>query len=78
MELDFKERPYRFVDAESGEDVKITPSQLKDRYSETVKEKIANIKTQCNNLQIDFVKADINKGFDQIMLPFLIKRSRLK
>ena len=78
MELDFKERPYRFVDAESGEEVKITPSQLKDRYSEAVKEKIANIKAQCNNLQIDFVQADINKGFDQIMLPFLIKRSRLK
>lgn len=78
VELDFKERPYRFVDAESGEEVKITPSQLKDRYSEAVKEKIANIKAQCNNLQIDFVQADINKGFDQIMLPFLIKRSRLK
>lgn len=78
MELDFKERPYRFVDAESGEEVKITPSQLKDRYSEAVKGKIANIKAQCNNLQIDFVQADINKGFDQIMLPFLIKRSRLK
>ncbi|MEE0948648.1 MAG: DUF58 domain-containing protein [Bacteroidales bacterium] len=78
VELDFKERPYRFVDAESGEEVKITPSQLKDRYSEEVKEKIANIKAQCNNLQIDFVQADINKGFDQIMLPFLIKRSRLK
>ena len=78
VELDFKERPYRFVDAESGEEVKITPSQLKDRYYEAVKEKIANIRAQCNNLQIDFVQADINKGFDQIMLPFLIKRSRLK
>lgn len=78
VELDFKERPYRFVDAESGEEVKITPSQLKNRYSEKVKEKITNMKHQCNNLQIDFVKADINKGFDQIMLPFLLKRSRLK
>ncbi|MBO5963168.1 MAG: hypothetical protein J6P97_01645 [Bacteroidales bacterium] len=51
---------------------------MKDSYSNTIKQRVNQIKAQCNNLQIDFVEADINKGFDQIMLPYLLKRNRLK
>lgn len=78
VDFEFKERPYRFIDAESGEEIRINPYQLKDSYSNTIKQRVNQIKTQCNNLQIDFVEADINKGFDQIMLPYLLKRNRLK
>lgn len=78
VELDYKERPYRFVDVESGEEVKLMPSELKDKYSNDVRTKAEYIRNQCNNMKIDFIEADINKGFDQIMLPYLLKRSRLK
>lgn len=78
IELDYKERPYRFIDVESGEEVKLTPSEIRDKYCEEVKAKAEYIRNQCNNMKIDFIEADINKGFDQIMLPYLLKRSRLK
>lgn len=77
-ELNYKERPYRFIDVESGEEVKLIPSEIKDEYSNRVKNKVEYIRSQCNNMKIDVVEADINKGFDQIMLPYLLKRSRLK
>ncbi len=78
MQLKYKHRPYRFVDIETSEEIKLNPTQLQDTYQRLVGEKIAAIKTQCNNLRIDFVEADINEGFDRIMLPYLLKRNRLK
>ena len=32
---------------------------------------------RCAKYHIDFVEADINKGFDQILKPYLLKRERL-
>ena len=35
------------------------------------------LELRCGQYQIEFVEADINKGFDQILLPYLLKRSRM-
>lgn len=78
LDLNFDNSPRRFIDIETGEQIKATPLQLKEQYSQKMQELIMQIKTQCNNLQTDFVQADINKGFDSILLPYLLKRSRLK
>ncbi len=78
IELNFDNSPRRFIDMETGEQIKATPLQLKEHYSQKMQELVTQIKTQCNNLQTDFVQADINKGFDQVLLPYLLKRSRLK
>lgn len=78
LDLNFDNSPRRFIDIETGEQIKATPLQLKEQYSQKMQELIMQIKTQCNNLQTDFVQADINKGFDRILLPYLLKRSRLK
>lgn len=78
LDLNFDNSPRRFIDIETGEQIKATSLQLKEQYSQKMQELIMQIKTQCNNLQTDFVQADINKGFDRILLPYLLKRSRLK
>ncbi len=78
IDFDYSQRPYRFVDMESGEEIKLTPSQIKEIYSKKVSHNIETIQKQCNNLKIDFVQANINEGFDKVMLPYLLKRNRLK
>ena len=35
------------------------------------------LQLKCGQYKIDFVEADINKGFEQILLPYLVKRSKL-
>jgi len=32
---------------------------------------------KCAQFKIDLIEADINKGFDQVLLAYLIKRSRM-
>jgi hypothetical protein len=35
------------------------------------------MKARCGQYRIDLVEADIQSGFDQILLPYLLKRARL-
>lgn len=78
VNFDYKMGYYRFIDVESGEELKINPEEIRDQYTDAIKQRLDLIRSECNKLKIDFVQADINKGFDQILFPFLIKRSKLK
>lgn len=76
-DFDYKNRPYRFVDMESGEILKINPADVKARYIERVKDFKNTLKLRCAQYHIDLIEADINKGFEQILMPYLLKRKRL-
>ncbi len=77
-EFNFEERPYEFIDIEKGQKVKINPSQVKDAYLSATKQYFEDIKLKAGQYKIDFIKADINNGFDQILLNYLIKRNKMK
>lgn len=77
IDFEFENRPYRFVDMESGEEVRLNPNDVKDLYVKEMKEKEAELKLKCGQYGIDFVEADISKGFNQVLLPFLVKRKKL-
>lgn len=78
VNFDYKMGYYRFIDVESGSELKINTDEIRNQYCEITKNRLDFIKSECNKMRIDFVQADINKGFDQILFPFLIKRSKLK
>jgi uncharacterized protein (DUF58 family) len=77
LDFEFENRPYRFVDMESGEEVKLNPNDVKDLYVKEMREKEAELRLKCGQYGIDFVEADISKGFNQVLLPFLVKRKKL-
>lgn len=77
VDFDFKNRPYVFVDMETGEKVRLQSNQVKDYYIEQVTRYKEQLKMKCLQYKIDFVEADINIGFRQVLLPFLLKRSRM-
>ncbi|CAN5189687.1 DUF58 domain-containing protein [soil metagenome] len=77
MEFDFDNRPYTFVDMESGEEVKIQPNEIKSTYLQSINEFKRELKLRCGQFRIDFVEADINEGFKQVLLPYLMKRTRM-
>ncbi len=78
-ELDFEydNRPYLFIDMESGERVRLQPNQVKSYYREQVAKYTEQLKYKCLQYRIDFVEADINKGFQQVLQAYLVKRSRM-
>jgi uncharacterized protein (DUF58 family) len=77
LEFKFENRPYTFVDMETGEQVKAHPSQVRERYLQAVGDFTKELKLRCAQYRIDFVPADINSGFDQVLLQYLIKRSKM-
>lgn len=77
LEFDFDNRPYRFIDLESGEQVKVFPSRMREQYLESMNAFMHELKLRCAQYRIDFVEADIRQGFEQVLVPYLVKRSRL-
>ncbi len=76
-EFNFKDRPYQFIDIESGETIKINPSMIKGDYRKMMGEFYENIKIRCGQLKIDLIEADIADPFDKILGAYLIKRRRM-
>jgi len=76
-EFDFDERPYEFIDIETGEKVRAQPSQIKEQYQTAVKDFYKKLRLKCGQYKIDFIEADIHQGFDQIMSAFLTRRAKM-
>jgi uncharacterized protein (DUF58 family) len=77
LDFEFENRPYNFIDLETGEQIKLHPNQVKENYLKSITDFKTNLKLHCAQYKIDFVEADINLGFKQVLLPYLLKRSAL-
>lgn len=77
LNFEYKNRPYRFVDMETGETLKINPNKIRDTYKERVSKLFDEIKLKAGQFQIDFVKADINEDFKNVLISYLLKRQKL-
>ncbi|MEH0154816.1 DUF58 domain-containing protein [Limibacter armeniacum] len=78
LDFDFPERPTIFVDVETGQEEKAQPAQVREYYQNIIQEKFYDIKVKCGQFKIDFIEADCRKNIDQILLPYLIKRGKMK
>lgn len=77
LDLDLENRPYRFVDLESGEEVKLNPTEIKEEYRKAAQKREKELRLKCGQYGIEFVTADVAKNYHQILLPFLLKRKKL-
>ena len=77
IDFEFENRPYTFVDMETGEQVKAHPSEVRETYVDAIRQYEKELKLRCAQYHIDFVQADINEGFDHVLKSYLIKRDRL-
>ena len=77
LDFEFENRPYKFIDLESGEEIKLNPNQVKENYIASINSFTNALKLKCGQYHIDFVEADINKGFDTILYTYLVKRQAL-
>jgi uncharacterized protein (DUF58 family) len=77
LDFDFENRPYHFIDIESKAEIKLNPYQIKDAYHKKINAYTEAIKLKCGQYKIDFVEADINKGFETILQTYLVKRGMM-
>ncbi len=77
QEFDFENRPYEFVDMETGTVLKAHASKVKDAYLSQMTAYRKNLALKCAQYKIDMVDADMNVGFNHILEAYLIKRQKM-
>jgi uncharacterized protein (DUF58 family) len=77
-DFNFKNRPYEFIDLESGEKIKLQPHQLRESYTKFTTAFYQDLKLKCGQYKIDFIEADISQGFDSILSTYLVKHAKMK
>ncbi|MCB0697351.1 MAG: DUF58 domain-containing protein [Chitinophagaceae bacterium] len=77
VEFDFDNRPFEFVDMETGDKVRLQPQQVKDEYLVRMHEFRAMVENRCHQYKIDYVPVDLSEPVEQVLYAFLLKRNKL-
>lgn len=76
LAFNFENRPYHFIDVETGEEVKLHTTSIKDEYVSRMENYLTEITNRCHQYQIDFIRADTQKGFNEVLYTYLTKRQK--
>ncbi len=76
LELNYGNKPYFFIDMEGDRKIKVFPNEIAERYRAEMEQQTKLVKQHATQYHIDYVPVDVNLGFDQVMQPYLLKRSR--
>ena len=75
--LEYENKPYEFVDVELGESIKMNPLHYKEKYKSLMSTHMEELRLKCLQYKIDLIEVDINKGYDQIITSYLLKRQKM-
>jgi len=78
LNFEFDERPYEFVDLESNEKIKLNPGEIREQFTKQLTEFHKELKLKCNQLKIDFISADTQTDYFEVLQAYLIKRSKMR
>lgn len=76
IDLDYDARPHRFIDLESGRELRLQPAEVADAYRRHMQALFADLARRAMQYGIEYVPVDVAQGFHQVILPFLLKRSK--
>ncbi len=77
LAFEFEQRPYEFVDMESGEKVRLQTHQAKEEYITHMNEFREMVARRCHQYRIDRVAVDLSEPVEQVLHAFLLKRNKL-
>lgn len=76
-ELDFPNSPHKFIDIETKEEINLNPIEIKKEYKSKSESFLKELKIRCLQHKIDLVEVDVNKGVEQILISYLLKRQKM-
>lgn len=77
-DFNFEERPYEFIDLESGDRLKLNPAEIKESYTQALTDFHQTLKLKCNQLKVDFVSVNSQTDYFTVLQSYLIKRGKMK
>lgn len=78
MDFDFENRPKRFLDVETGDQLDVYPEQVQEAYQKAVKDYFDALLLRCGQYGIKYVQVDIGAGFEKILNTYLVERQKFK
>ncbi|MEX0681748.1 MAG: DUF58 domain-containing protein [Balneolales bacterium] len=76
-ELDFPDDRFVFRDLETGGEMDVIPSQIRNDYQNKMEQYTKNFRITCSDANISYEEVDTQQSFDYALLAFLNKRRRL-
>lgn len=77
LDFEFENRPYAFVDLESGEQLRLQPAAIRDNYREQMEQFRKTIENQCYQYNISRLEIDLSEPVDRALHSFLLKRNKM-
>lgn len=77
FDLEFANSPHKFIDIETKEEVNLNPIEIKKEFKKRSDTFLNDLKTRCLQYKIDLVNIDINKGVEEILISYLLKRHKM-
>lgn len=76
--FEFEDRPTLFRDLESGEELRLHPSEVREAYRSRMEDFERQLKERCVANRIDWVEVDIQAGVERILSSYLRKRQMMR
>ncbi len=77
LEFDYDNRPHRFTDTETGEQLSVHPHQIRESYKAAYQSYRRQLELKCAQFGIDWIDADIEQGYYPLLKNYLIKRNKM-
>jgi uncharacterized protein (DUF58 family) len=77
-EFAFQDRPYIFEDVETGAEIRLLPSQVREQYRTAMRQFEEDLALRCGQLKIDFVPVDVREPFEKVLYAYLVKRGKAR
>jgi uncharacterized protein (DUF58 family) len=73
----FENRPYLFIDPETGREVRLNPVEVRDAYRKSLQQMETRLRLMCGQHGVDYNEADIGEGLLRVMMAFMVKRQKM-
>lgn len=77
LDFGFDDRPTRFVDLETGEELKLHPTEVREAYVNRMTKLTKSLRDRCGAHGIDWVDVDVAQGVLPVLTSYLTKRAKL-
>jgi uncharacterized protein (DUF58 family) len=74
--LDFDQKPRKFVDVETGQEINLYAQWNKESYQKIMEQQIKDIRLSCLQYQLEYVPVNVGLDFSKIMQTYLVEKQQ--
>lgn len=74
LDLDFDNRPRKFVDIETGEEVAVFADSVQKEYENSVSNYFKKLALSCAHNRIQYVPVEVGQNFKKILLTYFVEK----